>query len=153
MVVYADGSTYMGSMLNGTKHGAGRYDWKVKGGTEYYDGDWAKDVQKGHGMYSWKDGRTYTGQWENNRMNGEGTFTWKNGIRYEGKYVMDIRHGLGTIFYPTEDKKKWIGEFVDGKQHGEAIIETEVMEPDPINPKVSVEKVYEKVGIWRMGKF
>lgn len=104
----------MGTALNGMKQGFGRFDWKVKGGIEYYEGDWVKDMQEGEGYYQWRDGRTYQGQWSNNRMHGLGVFTWKNGIRYEGYYKQDVRHGEGTIYYPTADNKRFTGTFEDG---------------------------------------
>jgi hypothetical protein len=31
MIIYPDGSVYNGNMLNGMRHGLGRFEWQVKG--------------------------------------------------------------------------------------------------------------------------
>ena len=64
-------------------------------------------------------------------MNGLGKFIWKNGIMFEGQYLNDVRNGPGTIMWPTENNRKWVGVFLNGRQHGQGtIIKDETVEKD-----------------------
>lgn len=42
---WMDGSTYKGSVLNGLRHGKGKYDNKKEG--IVYDGDWEQGMRHG----------------------------------------------------------------------------------------------------------
>jgi len=46
-----------------------------------------------------------------------GTYTWPDGAQYVGEYKDGKNHGQGTYTYP--DGEKYVGEYKDGKKHGQ----------------------------------
>merc|ERR1719336_3210324 len=93
-VNYADGSVYMGQVLNQQREGRGIY----KCGSDLYEGEWHNDKQHGAGCQTWSDGRSYEGQFQFGRFGGKGRMAWstaKGTMIYEGEYMGDVKHGIG----------------------------------------------------------
>merc|ERR1712232_503307 len=115
---YKDGSSYMGQVLNGERHGHGV--WESKGSADQrsnrYDGQWCQDYQHGKGLQNWSDGRVYDGEFAYGKLSGFGRMTWDTGsglMRYEGE---DQKHGEGRFVWP--DGCAYEGQWVAGKRHG-----------------------------------
>ena len=53
LIQYPDGSEYYGEILDGKKHGQGKYTYANK---EVYEGAWVNNLPNGHGKYTYKDG-------------------------------------------------------------------------------------------------
>ena len=83
-------AVYQGDLLNGLKHGKGRY--KDARGV-VYDGFWRNDLAWGRGI------QTYDGFWRNDLAWGRGIQTWPNGDEYEGYFVRGLKQGKGNIFF------------------------------------------------------
>ena len=137
VIQYTNG-TYEGTILNGKRHGKGKYTWDVG---DVYEGDWKDDKRIGKGKYTWPNGNVYNGywkdgnrngygtmkysdgvyegQWKDDKKTGEGKFTWSNGDVYEGEWKNDERTGKGVFKWPSGDV--YNGDFVDGVRTGEGI--------------------------------
>ena len=105
--------TYVGDVLNGTKHGTGTYTWTDG---DVYVGDWVDGSRTGTGTYTWTSGDVYTGDFVDGSRTGTGTYTFSNGNVYEGDWVDGSRTGTGTFTWTDGDV--YTGDFVDGVQHG-----------------------------------
>jgi hypothetical protein len=62
---YADGSSYEGDLVDGQKHGDGKYTYN-NGDT--YDGEWLEDKRNGMGVYTYSTGQVDHGFWEDDEM-------------------------------------------------------------------------------------
>jgi len=114
-VSYEDGSTYMGQIKDGKRHGHGTW----KGRATEYEGQWLDDQQHGHGHQTWADGRRYDGQFKNMRFSGQGRMVWstvKGTQTYEGSYKDDLKHGAGRLEWA--DGSIYDGQWVRGQRHG-----------------------------------
>ena len=81
-IVYPNGDTYDGEILNGMKHGKGTYKWS-KGAS--YDGAWKNDVMSGKGtfLYTSDSYPKLVVTFKDGKPNGDGTYTTKNGKSYK----------------------------------------------------------------------
>eukprot|EP00484_Ammonia_sp_Unknown_P022237 CAMPEP_0197041964 /NCGR_PEP_ID=MMETSP1384-20130603/18435_1 /TAXON_ID=29189 /ORGANISM="Ammonia sp." /LENGTH=201 /DNA_ID=CAMNT_0042472987 /DNA_START=64 /DNA_END=669 /DNA_ORIENTATION=+ len=111
-VQYANGDTFEGDLVNGSKHGKGVYTWKALKAS--FDGEWQNDVRCGHGKFVYPDGSNYQGAWQNNQRHGKGTFVYANGDSYCGDYVNGKREGQGIYTYHS-DHSQLIGQWKDDK--------------------------------------
>lgn len=106
-LTYTNGDTYEGEVLNGKRHGKGRYTFKSGA---YYDGEWKSGEKQGHGKYVFADGTYYDGEWVNGVKQGKGKFTEKSGEYtsiYEGEYINGQREGrfVGEVLNSSSGKK------------------------------------------------
>ncbi|KAL6050364.1 Receptor-interacting serine/threonine-protein kinase 3 [Balamuthia mandrillaris] len=113
-MIFKDGQ-YEGSWKNGKQHGFGTYVWTS--GSKY-EGEWKEGKFHGQGTYTWPSGASYTGDWANGRKNGQGKFTWANGTKYEGQFLDDMKHGMGDYVSGT-DGTKYFGEYKNDQMHGQ----------------------------------
>jgi len=130
-VTYQDGSSYVGQVASGRRHGHGT--WMSE--DEQYTGQWQYDRQDGTGRATWQDGRVFEGCFLGGRFHGYGRMEWHAAggrMCYEGQYVEDSKHGQGRFIWP--DGRTYEGDWVDGKRHGQA--------------RFRNVKGQEKVGIW-----
>ena len=67
-VVFPNGNSYMGEMLNDRFHGEGTFLWTDG---SYYTGSWKMGKQSGFGKYGWPTGHRYEGRWFNGLKEGE----------------------------------------------------------------------------------
>ncbi|XP_075901578.1 ankyrin repeat and MYND domain-containing protein 1-like isoform X2 [Nelusetta ayraudi] len=104
-----DGSRYEGELLDGLKHGTGKYTWTSG---EHYEGSFYKDYRHGDGIYSWPSGHKFTGKFYLNRRAGYGHLLFPDGSTFQGLYNCDLRFGPGVMNYPDgrSDVGFWVGE-------------------------------------------
>jgi len=115
---YADGSTYVGQIKDGKRHGYGFWE----GRNCQYEGQWKEDQQHGEGSQTWNDGRVDDGQFSCRMFSGRGRMIWQTptGMQvYEGSYLNDLRHGAGTFVWA--DRRSYDGEWVKVQRHGEGV--------------------------------
>lgn len=135
-VTYKDGTTYVGQLVGGKRHGRGIR----KSPAGAYDGEWEADLPHGHGRQTWADGRCYEGQFENGKYSGHGHMVWstqKGQLVYDGEYRDDLKHGHGKFMWA--DGRTYEGEWCCGKRHGRGSY---------VNARLE-----QKVGYWIDDKF
>lgn len=135
-VTYGDGSQYMGQIVDGKRHGQGK--WESKSGM--YEGQWQADVQHGKGRQTWSDGRVYDGHFQSGRFAGSGRMVWetqKGLLTYEGSYQDDLKHGKGKFVWA--DGRTYDGYWERGKRHGRGTYTNSRLE--------------QKIGYWVDDKF
>jgi len=114
---YDDGSTYVGQLNNGKRHGHGVWTSPA----EQYSGQWKHDHRDGQGRQTWQDGRVYDGQFQEGKFDGRGRMEWHTpqGLMvYDGCYVNDVKHGDGKYHWP--DGRIYDGQWSQGKRWGTA---------------------------------
>jgi len=115
---YDDGSTYVGQLVGGKRHGQGVWTSPA----EQYVGQWKGDHRDGLGRQTWQDGRVYEGQFQEGKFDGQGRMAWHTpqGLMvYEGQYINDVKQGTGKYIWP--DGRIYDGEWSQGKRWGKAI--------------------------------
>ena len=139
-VVFDNGDVYEGEMVDGFRHGKGKYTWA--NGNEY-EGDWVRGKRTGYGVYKSYDkneikGGTfvsyiYEGEWKNSEKHGRGVakgyevfhhfghvyMDWS----YDGEWVADNRHGKGAYWEWGGDAlheawRVYRGEWIDNVRQG-----------------------------------
>lgn len=111
-LLFKNGSTYEGDVLNGMLHGKGLYIWPD--GVRY-TGDFQFNHLTGQGVYEWPDGSTYKGEVLSSLRSGFGVFTQKN-VTYEGEWLNGLRHGQGKLLHASGTVYQ--GSFFRGNKHG-----------------------------------
>ena len=107
------GWTYDGEMVNGLRHGSGKY---IFDDDHYsaYKGQWVMDKEHGYGQYTWNDGSTYEGEWQTEKRCGKGIYrNRKLRVVYEGYWRNDRYHGNGVLTNSDNDERQE-GEWRDG---------------------------------------
>jgi len=115
---YDDGSTYVGQLIAGKRHGHGVWTSPA----EQYAGQWKHDHRDGKGRQTWQDGRVYDGQFQEGKFDGTGRMEWHTpqGLMvYDGAYVNDVKHGHGKYHWP--DGRIYDGQWGQGKRWGQAV--------------------------------
>lgn len=105
-----DYGVYVGQVLNGKRHGKGKFNWS---NGKVYEGDWLDDKLTGKGKYTWPEGDIYEGDWLDGKRTGKGKYTWPNGNIYEGDFMTGKLTGTGTLTYA--DGRIESGQWKDGK--------------------------------------
>ena len=155
--VFANGDSYEGNFMMALFNGEGEYiyqdglinkgqfkDGNFINGTIYYTsgniytGEIKNGLIHGKGLFTWKNGETYYGEWEENLKSGHGTYTYKSGAVHTGEYKNDLPHGKGELTYSDS---KLIGNWVNGKKHGDFIMEWMYLGPKAKKAKKKVTKV------------
>lgn len=113
-VSLADGSTYVGEVVNGSPMGEGVITYP---NGDKYEGRVKNGLPDGMGTYSFAVGHKYQGEHRSGKSYGHGTFSWADGRRYKGEWLDDKQHGEGT--YSLSDGRSFHGQFQYGKIHGE----------------------------------
>lgn len=157
---WTDGTYYAGRWDNDAAHGPGRFvhadgdmfigQWRQnsvigygtcvqKQGLSTYRGEWAEDLQHGHGVeqweggarfagqfvwgrkegqgvYVWPDGSTYTGEWHSNSINGFGHYVGKDGREFRGNWMQAKIHGCGHYEWP--DGRSFKGQYMEDQKQG-----------------------------------
>ena len=83
---YANGSTYTGQWVAGTKQGAGVFTWKDG---RSYSGEWSQNNFHGKGIMRWENGAVFVGSWNDGVIAGKGSFTSRFRELYEGTFIQD----------------------------------------------------------------
>ena len=71
---------YIGTIINGKRHGKGIIKYKTG---RQYEGYWDRDLRDGKGFERYPNGNTYFGQFKYGKAHGKGVYTWKT-----AKYTM-----------------------------------------------------------------
>lgn len=134
-IVYHDGSIYIGAVMNGRKHGPGRF---IGANGSEYNGEFSNDVPHGTGTYThadgerkrvvFKDGRLVSSSLMPHLVTSDGCrfgvfesigrYTgWFKGNRIKGF----IPHGRGIMRYVNGSV--YTGQWDNGTMHGNGTIE------------------------------
>ena len=155
---YASGNKYVGEFKDDKENGQGTH---TRADGNKYVGEFKNGKRNGQGTYNWKDGRIWVGKWKNSELNGYaikyyasgdinkegifkdgkflyaqnsknlpcpsdqtenyhdcyGTYVFANGNKYVGEFKEGKRHGQGTFTWV--DGEKYVGEYKKGKQSGQ----------------------------------
>ena len=103
---YLSGDKYIGQWKNGEKHGQGTY---ISTGGEIYEGQWKQGRKDGLGTETFADGGYLEAEWKNGELNGQAAFTWSDGEKLTGEFRVGKFYGHGTLTLP--DGRKRIGDF------------------------------------------
>lgn len=87
-----NGDRYEGSMVNGKKHGRGKYKWSNE---DEYDGDFVEDRLEGTGRWV-RQQDEYAGQLKDGVWQGRGVRRWDI-YEYEGEFDEGRMHGEGWL--------------------------------------------------------
>lgn len=112
-IVWPDGQTYAGTLVDGKRSGKGKQTWP---NGQWYDGEWKNHEATGHGVMFFPDGNRYEGSVLNSVMHGKGTLLFANGDRYNGEFVQGQFHGTGT--YTWKSGTFYAGEWKNGMKDG-----------------------------------
>lgn len=141
-LTYANGDKYVGAWLDGRQNGQGTFFYA---NGNRYEGAFLNDYPNGVGTFYYKDGSKYTGQWRNGREHGQGAFITPVGQSVNGQWVkgqlqenwtqlttrvdtLSVRDcnfnycSGATGKYRYSDGTLYVGEFKNGKPHGEAVV-------------------------------
>ncbi|HBU77328.1 MAG TPA: hypothetical protein DEF18_04435, partial [Muricauda sp.] len=114
---YPSGEIYVGTIVDGNRHGQGTYTWPSG---DKYVGEFKDGNRHGQGTYTWPSGDKYVGEFKDGKENGPGTFIWASG----DKGVGEFREGNPWNFKVYDNKGKILREFVNGiKKEIEKILE------------------------------
>lgn len=114
--VYDNGDYYRGTMMDGMRHGRGRYEWAHG---PIYEGDYQRDTPHGQGLYTWPNGDQYSGEFAQGVRHGKGRYTWGPENYYEGEYRFGERTGVGRRV--RNGRIVYEGNFVAGVRQGEGM--------------------------------
>lgn len=144
--IFPEGSTYVGEVLNGLRHGKGVYEnreenLKYEGywhnGLKHgkgiltindmvYDGDFFEGAKHNFGKLKWlSSGNYYEGEFKENQICGNGYMVWMDSNeKYIGQWKDNRQNGFGLhIWYEPKGelkylKNRYIGEWKNGLRHG-----------------------------------
>ena len=111
--ISGDGNRYIGEVLNGQRHGKGKF---IQKNGEIYEGEWKNDNPHGTGILTSANGNRWEGGMSAGQMHGKGKLTLADGVIYEGEMSMGKFHGKGILI---EGGLKYEGEFFMGEMHGD----------------------------------
>ncbi len=95
-VNYSDGSTYSGTIVDGRKHGTGRF---VFANGDEYAGEFRNDLREGRGVYHYASGARYDGEFLAGKRQGAGTYVYANGDEFTGTFKAGRKDGPGLYVY------------------------------------------------------
>jgi len=81
---FENGDVYIGSFLDGKKHGHGILETRSK---RIYDGGWENDVPHGLGVNTFPNGKIYKGEYKLGRPYGNGQWIYSDGKTYSGTWI------------------------------------------------------------------
>jgi len=122
-VVWDNGDSFEGSLVNGQRQGEGQFVWASG---QSYAGMWEQDQPRGQGQMQFTNGNRYqgrvedglpegqgvmkyasgdefTGQLKRGSPNGRGVYVWAAGQRFEGEWLQGVAQGSGTLKFANGD--------------------------------------------------
>lgn len=112
------GSSYVGEVKNGKRHGEGTF--RCGGDSPvYYTGGWVEGQRSGKGsIYYDADKKSYyQGEWLADKRHGKGAMVYPSGNRYSGGWANDLKHGHGTMEW-KDRQETYVGMWARDKPHG-----------------------------------
>ena len=113
--IFADGSKYVGSFVDGSATGKGSYTYgpNSEWAGDTYVGDYENWIRSGIGTYTFGSNSTsagdkYVGEFKNDRWNGQGTYIFADGSKYVGSFVDGSATGKGSYTYGPNSE--WAGD-------------------------------------------
>lgn len=122
-ITWKDGSTYVGTVVNGIRSGRGKYVATTPR-KFVYEGEWSNGLFHGEGVCWYGDEgcqNKYVGQFSNGLREGYGVMNYPGGNVYEGEWHLGKRHGKGKFLW-KDSGSYYVGEFVDGQMCGKGEI-------------------------------
>ena len=116
-ITWSDGSSYLGSMFNGSRHGFGKQHFEDG---IVFDGEWKYDKIGDQGAMIFPNGDEYLGTFVNEEINGIGTILYKDGTSYSGEWRYGMPNGKGYLI--RSDKSKFVGTFQNGLRVGDGML-------------------------------
>ena len=152
---FADGSVYVGDMVNGIPHGNGKYT-DVNG--DIMEGDFVDGVLHGYGRHERADGIVHEGDFWKGMAHGKAKVIMPNGAQLAGDFVDGVMHGRLVGHYDKElqEERDEKGEIIDEdawRFKGEEIElskREEYVSPD--SPKLLSDKVKRRQHLANRGK-
>ena len=114
-IEFDNGDVYEGEMVNGLRHGKGKYTWA---NGDVYEGEYKDGKYHGQGKYTSSKGWVYEGQFTDGQITGKGKITYATGAVYEGELLKGNKNGFGRITYT--DGLYYEGEWKNDKKHGKS---------------------------------
>jgi hypothetical protein len=107
MIIYPDGTKFVGTWFKGKYHGPGKLFDKF--GVLIQDCIWENGEPVFGTFYDTTNGTTYRGLFKSGQKWGFGTMTESDGSSFTGSFVCNKRIGNGYITYPngTQEPGKW----------------------------------------------
>eukprot|EP01036_Dinobryon_divergens_P003343 gene3343-4400_t len=96
-----DGSSYDGDIVDGKRHGKGKF---IERNGSIYNGEWKYDHKDGPGDQKYANGDIYVGEWKADQAHGLGMFQCISGAVYECQWENNKRHGIGKLTSPNGDE-------------------------------------------------
>lgn len=121
-IVFENGDSYAGELLEGSMTGVGVYEYHTG---DVYEGELNGNTFHGHGRYSYKEsGAMYRGCFSEDMRSGQGEYCFSSQTEgadqgrdfYEGDFLKDRMHGVGRRKYLNGDCYE--GDFENGMKHG-----------------------------------
>jgi hypothetical protein len=116
-VIWADGSSFDGTLVQGLRDGLGHYAWA---NGQRYEGEWRDDRPSGAGRLWFANGDVYEGLVEDGHPNGQGRMRFAGGDRYVGEFKAGIADGRGA--YTWANGQTLVGRWVAGRVEGDATL-------------------------------
>lgn len=82
---FANGDRYDGALVDGRKHGPGRYVDERNGSV--YDGEYVNGSREGYGVLTTRNGYTYEGEWHNGMKHGQGVLHHYGRLVHKGQWA------------------------------------------------------------------
>lgn len=114
-VIWANGDTYEGTLVAGSREGKGKFVWA---NGQRFEGDWRGDRPNGEGAMWFINGDQYEGTIDDGVPNGQGRIRYGSGDRYEGQFRNAVAHGRGAYTWASGQRIE--GDWVDGQGQGSA---------------------------------
>ena len=92
-IEYADGSVYVGAIIDCKRSGTGTFTYA---NGDVYVGAFLEDEMNGQGTLTYANGDKYEGMFQNGMRHGQGKLTYADGSTYEGAFAEDRKNGQGT---------------------------------------------------------
>jgi hypothetical protein len=115
-IIYSDGSSYIGQILNGQRHGKGKF--QTADNVIIYEGEWQDDIAHGIGKILLDSDLIYVGQFVKGVKTGDGKISTLNeeNVFFEGNFNNGEKDGSGEEHF--SDGSIYKGNYSKGSRNG-----------------------------------
>ena len=114
---WPDGSSYVGGVLRGLRHGQGVFKAGARSPETVYEGAWVMGKRQGKGSLQYNSRSIYVGDFVNNNRQGTGKMVYESGNTYDGEWFENKRHGDGIMSWVGRGET-YSGSWENGLQNG-----------------------------------